>query len=251
VRGHWALGAALLLGACADFGGPIGDAPPFSEQARLQEIEARLEDMSRRLEALSGAAQSQTRQQLEGEVRSLRGDTEKLRFDLEGTEKRNRELYRDLDRRLQRLESESQPARLSMEPRMASAPPPPAGQEEEAAYLRVFEMLKAGRYDEAIAGFRSQLERWPDGRYADNALYWTGESHYVKRDYDAAIGSFQALLSRFPASAKVPDALLKIGMAQAELKQTDAAHNTLKKVVDEYPGSNAANLARQRLNQLQ
>lgn len=242
--------AATLCG-CADFGRPLGDDKPLSPQEqRLQAIEGRLAELTRKVENLNLAAQSQGITKLESELRGLRGEVERTRHDVDTNERRARELYQDLDRRLQKLENESRAPRLSMEPRITQPPPPPEGQEEEAAYLAVFDKLKAGRYDESIAGFRDQLQRWPQGRYAANAWYWMGEAHYVKRDYDAALKSFRALLDGFPDSPKAPDALLKAGLAQLEQKQAAEGRATLERVVARYPNTNAANLARQRLEQL-
>lgn len=252
MRSHysWLTAAALLCG-CADFGGPVGNEQPLSpEERRMQALETRLADVTRKLENLNLAAQNQSLTRLEGELRSLRGEVEQLRHDIGGTEKRGRDLYQDLDRRLQKIEHESRPARLSMSPSISNAPPPPPSQEEEAAYLRAFEQLKSGQYDAAIAAFREMQARWPQGRYADNAWYWMGESHYVKREYEPALEAFRSLLNQFPASPKVPDAMLKIGLAQIELKRPDDARGILEKLVAEHGNSNAARLARQRLEQL-
>lgn len=248
-----ALGAGLLLAACAaDFGGPINPNPQGvpPREARLMQLEERLGELTRKVEALNLSARAQDTQRLEAELRGLRGDIERMRYDIDTHEKRNRQLYQDLDRRIQKLENESRPARLQLEPKIASVPPPAADAEEETTYLQVFDQLKAGKYDEAIAGFQGMLDRWPDGRYADNALYWMGESHYVKRDYEKAVATFRMLQERFADSAKVPDALLKTGLAQIELKKTEDARATLQKLVATHPNSGAANIARQRLEQL-
>lgn len=119
--------------------------------------------------------------------------------------------------------------------------------DEEAAYLAAFDALKNGKYDDALNGFRGQLEKWPQGRYADNALYWSGEAYYVKRDYKSALAAFQAVLQRFPRSAKAPDAMLKSGLVQMDLGQAAAGKASLQRVVNTYPQSNAATLAQQRL----
>ena len=222
------------------------DAPqqPSREQ-RLAAIEGKLTEVARKVDNLSLAAQSQNLTRLEAEVRELRGEVEKLRFDFDTSEQRARDLYEDLDRRLRLLET----TRLSADPRTVQAPAAAASQEEEKAYLATFDKLKAGKYDDSIAGFRDLLARWPQGRYADNAWYWMGESHYIKKSYDAALDSFRKLLAQFPSSSKVPDALYKIGMCQAEKKQKNDARATWKRLVTEHPTSQAAGLARQKLEQ--
>jgi tol-pal system protein YbgF len=244
------IGAAVLLGGCADFGGPIGGNGPINPQEqRLQALETRLGDVTRKLEALTQAAQSQGVGKLEAEVRGLRGEVERMRFELENGERRSRELYQDLDKRLTRVENEGR-ARLSMEPRIAAPPPVPPSQEEEAAYTAVFEQLRSGKYDESIAGFKDMLEKWPQGRYADNAWYWLGEAYYARKDYDAALTSFRSLLGQFPTSPKAPDALFKVGLCQVEKKQKNDARESWQQVIADYPNSNAAGLAKQRLDQL-
>lgn len=251
-------GLALLAAGCTDFGGgPIGGAveEPGTPRAlspqeqRLQAIETKLGDLTRKVDNLNLAAQSQALGALSAEVRDLRGDVEKLHFDIETSSKRGKDLYTDLDKRVTKLENEGR-AKLSMAPAISNAPPVPASQEEEAAYVGVFDQLRAAKYDEAIAGFRDILARWPAGKYADNSWYWLGEAYYAKKDYDSALEAFRSLAAGFPASPKLPDALLKVGMAQAEKKQLAEARATLQKVVSDYPTSNAASLARQRLEQL-
>lgn len=257
MRARWALAAAVSLAGCADFaGGPIGgggDAPPqplSTQESRLQAIETRLGDLTRKVDNLNLAAQNQGISQLQSEVRDLRGDVERLHFDIDSANKRGKELYADLDRRLTKVENEGRAARLALEPKIANAPPVPASQEEESTYLSVFEQLRGGHYDEAITGFKDLTTRWPQGHYADNSWYWLGEAYFAKKDYDASLGAFRTLIEKFPASPKVPDGLLKVGMAQAEKKQTAEAKATLQKVVSDYPNTNAASLARQRLDQL-
>lgn len=242
---------ALALVACADFGAPIGGGgggaqlPP--QEQRLQQIETRLGDVTRKVENLSFAAQNQDISKLEQDVRDLRGQVEQLRYDLDNGAKHSRELYTDLDKRVSLLENASRAAHLSMAPQIAQPPPVPASQEEESMYLATFEKLNAQKYDDAIAGFKDQLQKWPDGKYADNAWYWLGQAHFVKHEFGPALAAFQSVVARNPPSPKAPDALLKIGMTQLELKKNDDARATFQKVVKDYPDSSAATLARERL----
>jgi tol-pal system protein YbgF len=119
--------------------------------------------------------------------------------------------------------------------------------EEEGAYLASFDLLKNGKYDDAVKGFKTMLERWPQGRYADNAWYWMGQSQEIKGDYKSAQGSYQSLLQRFPTSPKAPEAMLHLGLAQLKQKHDAEGRATLQRVIQAYPSSNAAKLAQQRL----
>ncbi len=277
-----------LLSACASggYGGPIsggGDNLSPAER-RLQAVESRTAELSRRLDAVNLTSMDQENLRLRDDLRALRGEVERLRYDVDQMQKRAREQYIDLDRRLQRFEGTApattggfgQPAaptaRVEASGTVTTAPSAATGTplvrpgveggiaapvnissgsgaspEEEGAYLTAFDALKNGKYDDAIRGFRGLLEKWPQGRFADNALYWSGEAYYVKRDYRAAQGAFQAVLERFPNSPKGPDAMLKLGLSQIELKQESAGKATLQRLVDTFPQSNAARLAQQRL----
>ena len=276
------LTAAALLAGCAtpsSQSNRLDSTPVYSlspEERRLQEVENKLSLVQRRLDALNTMRFDDENLRLRDDMRTLRGDVEKIRFELAQGDKRNRELYQDMDRRLKALEtaptgaapapgyapSYSAPAPAApvapvpsnVTPTLAPAPAAAApvsaeaSAEEEGAYLASFDLLKSGKYDEAVRGFRGVLEKWPRGRYADNAAYWMGEASFVKRDFNTALAAFLTVANNFPNSAKVADATLKAGLTQTELGQTDAARTTLQAVVRKYPSSNAAKLAQQKLD---
>ncbi len=245
---------ALALAACADFGGPLGgrDDEPSPEELRLRRIESGLEQLNRRVEAMSAVDTAQQVARLSEEVRDLRGEVERLRFDVDNNEKRARELYLDLDRRLQGGTRAGGGLPSAAAPGIAPLPnSAPVDPEEQAAYDAAFELLRADKVDEAIQAFQAMLKRWPQGQYADNALYWIGEGYYVRGDYQGALKQFNRLLQEYPGSKKVPDALLKIGFSLYELKQMDQARATLQRIVDEFPDSAAASLAKRRLELIQ
>jgi tol-pal system protein YbgF len=260
------MGLSLVaLSGCADFGGPInGSGQPVlsPQERRLQDLENKTTQMSRRLDAINSSGQDQDLARLRDEVRDLRGSIEKLRYDADQRDRAAKDQYQDLNSRLQRFEGTAPPV-MSGAPgtipgatpgTIASAPtaqrPTVASPEEEAAYLATFDLLKNGKYDDAIKGFKSMLDQWPQGRYADNAWYWMGEANYVKRDYTSALTSFQSLVDKFPTSPKLADGLYKVGLCQIELKRTSEAKATLQRVTREFPTSNASNLSRQKLEQL-
>ena len=266
------LGSALLLSACADYGGPISsssDAVLSPQERRLQEAETKLAQLSRRMDALNVSELDQKNDEIREELRNLRGEIERLQFEIESSGQRTKDLFLDLDRRVQALEGGGAAVSGGTPPRgviggagtvpssspgtlaaAGSSQATAASAEEERAYLETFDLLEKGQYDQAISGFKQMLQQWPQGRYADNGWYWMGDAQYVKRDYASAAKSFQTLVTQFQTSPKVSDGLLKLGLCQAELNQISAARQSLLRVVKEFPSTNAANLAKQKLDQL-
>ena len=144
-------------------------------------------------------------------------------------------------------------------PQTATAPAAPAvaapaavkSGSEEVMYRAAADQLRIGRYEDAIAGFRAQLQQYPTGNLADNAQYWIGEAYYVTRQFDQAMAEFQRVPAEYPQSPKAADALLKIGYIQYERRQFAEARQTLNNLKSTWPDSPAARLADNRLRRMQ
>jgi len=121
---------------------------------------------------------------------------------------------------------------------------------EHDDYERAFNLLKEGRYDLAVAAFKTFVQTYPNGRYTDNAQYWLGEANYVQRNFKAALAEFEKVVNNFPDSPKRPDALLKMGYTYQELGDNDKARLSLNSVLMNYPDTTAARLASKRLQEL-
>jgi len=254
--------ATLAAAACTPLS-RTGEEPLSPEEVRMRAVEGKLNEVNRRINAVENKDDTRT----QDELRTLRGEVERLRFELDTQSRRSKDVGSDIERRLQKLETQPVAAVPAVDatlgpvtppvvPPVVYAPAAPASgdnsataAEEQAAYLKAFDYLKAGKYDNAIVAFRGMLDKWPQGNFADNGWYWLGESQYVKRQYKPALESYTALVTRFPASPKVPDALFKSGLTQVELQQADQAKVSWRRVIKDYPNSNAAGLARQRLTQ--
>ncbi|HAZ61748.1 MAG TPA: tol-pal system protein YbgF [Gammaproteobacteria bacterium] len=139
------------------------------------------------------------------------------------------------------------PADAPVAPPVAAVAPDAASPDEAAAYREAFSLLKAGEYDQAIAGFEAYLASFPTGPNADNAQYWLGEAHHVNRRFEPAIAHYRQLVANFPQSAKLTHARLKIGDCLYELGRREEAEQELKALVAEHPTSTAARLAEERL----
>lgn len=245
---------AALLGAV-----PLaGIAAPSAEA-----LDKRLTVLERRMDNAALAEIANEMQGLRSEVQDLRGALDRLKHEIAKIKQRQRDLYMDVDSRLQALEAAPPPADQGGQPPQsmpgnADGTTSPGGEASgqaaespETAYRAAFDTLKAGRYEQAAQAFQTFLEQYPDSSYADNARYWLGESYYVVRSFDEAMGHFRQLLEEFPQSAKRPDALLKIGFIQYENGDLDAARQTLRQVREQYPDSTAAALAEQRLERIE
>jgi tol-pal system protein YbgF len=178
----------------------------------------------------------------------LRGQLDEIQHNLNKTQDQQRDLYADVDRRLSSLEGGARP--LAGAASGAPGLPVPQG-DDRANYQAAFDMLKDGKYAEAISGFKQYLTSFPDGALVDNAQYWLGEAHYVTRDYTQALRDFRAVIDKYPESRKIPDALLKIGYCNYELKNWADARAALNQVVQKFPDTTAARLASQRLAKME
>jgi tol-pal system protein YbgF len=192
--------------------------------------------------------------QIQRELAILRNDVETLQYESQQSTERQRQLYLDVDRRLQAVEAATAAANataasaavVSGAALTAGKLPVPGGSAEEN-YQAAFELLKQSRYDEAIIGFQQFLAAFPESDLRGNAQYWMGETYYVTQKYSAALEAFQVVLSDYPNSRKIPDALLKMGFAYYEQKNYSQARKALNMVVTKYPESTAARLASERL----
>lgn len=274
------------------FGLPMAAAAqaPVQDTAAFGERIARLEQMinSDTMVELLGTVQA-----LQREVQSLRGEVELQGHNLSQIKNRQRELYLDLDRRLQRLESgqgaaapTAQPGPVE-EPAMAASSPtasqpapvpdatapapssrtligsaqpePPPGTpetpqfdpaDEQRSYQAAFDLLKAGRYEQATQSFTAFLQKFPNGEYSDNAQYWLAEAYYVERKFEPALKQFENLVATHPESQKLTHVLLKIGYINDELGRRAEAERVLNDLITRFPQSTAAGLARKRLQRI-
>ncbi len=229
-------------------------------------LEQRLQRLERLLENQTLIDLMTRIDSLQNEVQQMLGQMEEQTYNMEQLKKRQRDLYLDVDRRLRDLEAAR--TSLSVAPitplasgLLGGAMSEPtangavsqtdiASQEERAAYERAFNLLKEGRYDLAVAAFKTFVQTYPQGPFVDNAQYWLGEANYVQRNFAVALGEFDKVVKNHPNSPKRADALLKMGYTFQELGQNDNARMSLNKVIKNYPNTTAARLAQKRVQDL-
>jgi tol-pal system protein YbgF len=125
---------------------------------------------------------------------------------------------------------------------VAGSPPP------RELYSQAYADFARGNYDLAVQAFQEYLKNYPSTDFSDNAQYWIGECHYGKQRYQEAIEAWNALLRDFPSSDKLPDARVKKGMALERLGRRSQALLEYRYVVERFPNTQAARIAREKLN---
>ena len=128
------------------------------------------------------------------------------------------------------------------------AVPNPQAPAPRELYTQAYADYARGNYDLAIQEYTDYLRNYPDTDLSDNAQYWIGECLYGKKMYAESIEAWNTLLKDFPSSDKLPDARVRKGMALERLGRKSQALVEYRYVVDRYPTSQAARIARERLN---
>ena len=250
------------------------------EEARksIAATQARLDGLSKTLDARMTTLEQQSKQlgfdllrDLEGiksDIAKIRGQIEVLTYELNEQQKRQRDLYVDLDSRLRKMETAASagaapppatdpnappPTTVANTATSASPPPPvapavvPVSGAEQKAYDAALDQFKRSDYNGAIASFQNFVKTYPRSLLASSAQYWIGNAQFARRDYKAAISSQRTLIQAYPDSPKVPDALLAIATAQSEQGDNASARRTLEELMSKFPQSEAAGKAKQRL----
>ncbi|MGL6070352.1 YbgF trimerization domain-containing protein [Craterilacuibacter sp.] len=234
------LSCSLLLGACAstsDLEQTRAQLDQVNRQAtaRLSQIESRISN-ERLLEMVSRV------DGMQAEVAKLRGDNEMLQYKIGVLEKRQNDLYADIDQRLARFEGGSSTAS-----RTDSAGTPVQVDTVQQAFDQALAPLRKREFAPAVVALKAFADSNPNAPQALEATYWRGVAHTALRQYDAAIDIQRRFADENPKHPKAPDALRNVANAQRELDQLDQARLTLKKLIKLYPNSDAAAKAKQQL----
>lgn len=214
---------------------------------------------------------------LQEQVRDLRGQIEEQGNEINRLKKSQQSGFSAFDDRISKLEQggapnggaaapaapanagagapEASPATAAPTTPPAATPAAPVQQpttpaeseKQQTLYNAAFAQLKDGHYEQAITGFQATIDAAPQGQWTPSALFWQGETYYVLQKRDKAESAYEKILTEFPKSDRVPDALLKTGYIAYDENKNAQARSIFQKVISQFPGSQAANLAKQRL----
>lgn len=251
----------------------VGFAAPAQAQRdmsdRISRLENEIETLNRAVykgerppvSASSGATGRETAdllvriQQLEGELRDLTGKIEQQSYDNQQIQMRLDALEQDSRMRLEAIETQLRGAPAQTQTpvpapaQTAPVPPPQAAAAPErgmsagssasldaaALYEQGFGEIKQGDYAAAEGSFAQFIKTYPDHALAPNAMYWLGETHYVRKQYDQAARVFAEAYQKYPNGPKGADNLLKLGMSLAGAGKKGDACIALAQLKKQYP----------------
>jgi tol-pal system protein YbgF len=113
----------------------------------------------------------------------------------------------------------------------------PLPDDPQAALDQAKRYLIDGRYDEAEAAFAEFQQRFSETPQAAEALYWQGESRYVRGAYEEAKDLYIASLRADPAGPRAADAMIALASSLQNMNLTDEACNTLASFPRQYPNA--------------
>lgn len=256
--------AAQILPATSPGMSPpqVRPAVPSPAEKTGAAVDDKLDDLSRRVTLLTDQLRNQgllnmhnQLMSLKSEIARLRGTQEEMGHAQQMAEKRQKELFADLDSRLKELAKRPvAPPPEPVRPQAVQAPAAPAAptapvevEGETRAYESALNHFKSADYVAAVSAFNAYVVKFPHSALASNALYWLGLAYYALADYKSAVEAQKRLIKDHPESAKVPDASLSLARAQIQLGENEPARQTLDQLVAKHPTTKAADNARKLL----
>lgn len=189
--------------------------------------------------------------ELQIEMNELRGMSEQHTHQLGQILDRQRELYLELDRRVNAALKDTSKVPV-VETSQVTAQSYSDNLTENEAYDKALNLvLKEKRYEEAIPEFKAFNKKFPNSSYAANAHYWLGQLLFNKQKHAEAEKEFLTVVNQYKTSSKRPDAMLKLAMSAQMQNKKSKAIASYKQILKEYPSSTAAKLAKPRLATLE
>ncbi|MBM4186477.1 MAG: tol-pal system protein YbgF [Gemmatimonadetes bacterium] len=138
---------------------------------------------------------------------------------------------------------------IATQPDSAGVTRPVGGPSADQMFQGALELHRRGSPATARRAFQDFLQQYPAHPYVADALHFLGET-FEAATPDSAVVSWNAVVTRFPQSPRAPESLFKIGVLASKQGDKAAAKAAFDRLIKTYPRSEAAELARERLKDL-
>jgi tol-pal system protein YbgF len=132
----------------------------------------------------------------------------------------------------------------------APAQQAPSIPDADSLYNSALGSYTSGQYVLAIQAFQEYLQYYGDSDRASNAQFYIAECYYSQKDYAHAVDAYNVCIDKYPNGNKIRSAQLKKAYALLELGEKTSGVRELRQIMERFPGTHEAELARQRLRQV-
>lgn len=177
---------------------------------------------------------------LEAELRQLTGKIEEMAFEQRSVAEDAARRFGDIEFRLTELEGGDVSALQPVQPLGGGAGTaveagPQVSISERGDLDRAIKDIEQGRFDLGEDRLRGFLTAYPGGPLEGEALYWLGESQFVRGAFQNAARSYLNGYNTNRASAIAPRNLYRLGVTLGRLGQISEACLTLREVGKQFP----------------
>lgn len=121
---------------------------------------------------------------------------------------------------------------------------------DERRYRSAQSLFNAGKYLNAVVGFKEALRSAPQGKYSDKCQFWVGECYFEMGQYAQAIAAYKKVFS-YAQTDKADHAQMRIGLSYSKLGDNAQAVVEFKNLLSKYPQSTYVNESKKYISQLE
>lgn len=179
-------------------------------------------------------------EQLKKEINELRNLLEENTILLDRALELQQQRYLDLDNRVLEISkiSSLNTAKFNEED-IIQLP-----EQEKELFRTALILFDESRYAEALDIFSEVIISFPNGTFAPDAYFWSGELFLAQKMYEDAKLSFNSVIEQFPKHQRTPDSLFKLGEIYRLEGELEDAIIIYDRVQTSFPDSGAAQLAK-------
>ncbi len=186
---------------------------------------------------------------MRAELQTLTGNVETQNFQMKQLTESNERHYRDMEMRLNAIESQIKLFQDQLNRALAAVSPKLL--QETKDFQKGLDAVQRAEYQQAIQSFQQFLKQYPKSPQKGEAQFWIAECRYGTKDFTQAIKDYQKFVEQFPKSSHTPQAVLKQGDGFLTLQMKDEAKVFYKKVMQDFPHSQEAAMAKGKLEALE
>ncbi len=176
---------------------------------------------------------------LEKEIQDLRNLLEENSILVDRSLELQQQRYLDLDARILELSKLNSSEMVINEAEVSDQ----INGKEVDLYKQALSFFEESRFAEALEIFSDIIISFPEGNFAPDAYFWSGELFLAQEMYEDAKLSYQNVVDQFPNHQRSPDSLFKIAEIYRLQGQQDKAESTYNNVIENYPDTGASQLS--------